>query len=152
MITREATEQDLKILLEFEQGIVFAERPFNSTLIDGEIHYYDLLQLIKSEEALVLVTEENNEIIASGYAKIKKTENNYSNFDEYAYLGFMYVKPEHRGKGVNKLILDELIGWAKSKNISEVRLDVYSQNESAVKAYEKAGFESLLTTMRMKVS
>jgi len=151
MITREATEQDLKILLEFEQGIVFAERPFNSTLIDGEIHYYDLLQLIKSEESLVLVTEENNEIIASGYAKIKKTENNYSNFDKYAYLGFMYVKPEHRGKGVNKLILDELIGWAKSKNISEVRLDVYSQNESAVKAYEKAGFESLLTTMRMKV-
>jgi ribosomal protein S18 acetylase RimI-like enzyme len=49
------------------------------------------------------------------------------------------------------LILDELIGWAKTKNISEVRLDVYSQNESAVKAYEKAGFESLLTTMRMKV-
>jgi ribosomal protein S18 acetylase RimI-like enzyme len=151
MMTREATEEDLKILLEFEQGIVFAERPFNSTLIDGEIHYYDLLQLIKSEEALVLVTEENNEIIASGYARIKKTENDYSNFDEYAYLGFMYVKPEHRGKGVNKLILDELIGWAKAKNISEVRLDVYSQNESAVKAYEKAGFESLLTTMRMKV-
>lgn len=151
MITRKATEQDLTVLLEFEQGIVFAERPFNSTLIDGEIHYYDLLQLIQSENALVLVTEVNNEIIASGYAKIKKTENNYSNFDEYAYLGFMYVKPEHRGKGVNKLILDELIGWAKSKNISEVRLDVYSQNESAVKAYEKAGFESLLTTMRMKV-
>jgi len=151
MMTREATEEDLKILLEFEQGIVFAERPFNSTLIDGEIHYYDLLQLIKSEEALVLVTEDNNEIIASGYARIKKTENDYSNFDEYAYLGFMYVKPEHRGKGVNKLILDELIGWAKAKNISEVRLDVYSQNESAVKAYEKAGFESLLTTMRMKV-
>ena len=151
MMTREATEEDLKILLEFEQGIVFAERPFNSTLIDGEIHYYDLLQLIKSEEALVLVTEENNEIIASGYARIKKTENDYSNFDEYAYLGFMYVKTEHRGKGVNKLILDKLIGWAKSKNISEVRLDVYSQNESAVKAYEKAGFESLLTTMRMKV-
>ena len=151
MMTREATEEDLKILLEFEQGIVFAERPFNSTLIDGEIHYYDLLQLIKSEEALMLVTEENNEIIASGYARIKKTENDYSNFDEYAYLGFMYVKPEHRGKGVNKLILDELIGWAKAKNISEVRLDVYSQNESAVKAYQKAGFESLLTTMRMKV-
>lgn len=151
MMTREATEEDLKILLEFEQGIVFAERPFNSTLIDGEIHYYDLLQLIKSEEALVLVTEEKNEIIASGYTRIKKTENDYSNFDEYAYLGFMYVKTEHRGKGVNKLILDELIGWAKSKNISEVRLDVYSQNESAVKAYEKAGFESLLTTMRMKV-
>ncbi|MGK6344030.1 GNAT family N-acetyltransferase [Chryseobacterium sp. DT-3] len=150
MITREATEQDLKVLLEFEQGIVSAERPFNSTLIDGEIHYYDLLHLIKSDEALVLVTEEENEIIASGYALIKKPGKNYYNFDRYAYLGFMYVKPEHRGKGVNKLILDELISWAKSKDISEIRLDVYAQNESAVKAYEKAGFESLLVTMRMK--
>lgn len=150
MITREATEQDLKILLEFEQGIVLAERPFNSTLMDGEIHYYDLLHLVQSEDSLVLVTEENDEIIASGYAKIKRPDNNYSNFEEYAYLGFMYVKLEHRGKGVNKLILDELISWAKSKNISEIRLDVYAQNESAVKAYEKAGFESLLVTMRMK--
>jgi len=150
MITREATEQDLPVLLEFEQGIVSAERPFNSTLIDGEIHYYDLLHLIRSEEALVLVTEEENEIIASGYALVKKPGNNYSNFDRYAYLGFMYVKPEHRGKGVNKLILDKLISWAKSKGMSEIRLDVYSQNESAVKAYEKAGFEPLLVTMRMK--
>ena len=151
MNTREATEQDLKVLLEFEQGIVTAERPFNSTLIDGEIHYYDLLKLIQAEDAFVIVAEENDEIVASGYARIKEPDNNYSNFDRYAYLGFMYVKPEHRGKGVNKLILDELMRWAKSKDISEVRLDVYSQNESAVKAYEKAGFESLLTTMRMKI-
>ncbi|GEN72914.1 MULTISPECIES: GNAT family N-acetyltransferase [Chryseobacterium] len=151
MITREATEQDLKVLFEFEQGIVTAERPFNSTLIDGEIHYYDLLKLIQAEDAFVLVAEENDEIVASGYARIKKPDANYYNFDRYAYLGFMYVKPEHRGKGVNKLILDELMSWAKSKDISEVRLDVYSQNESAVKAYEKAGFQSLLTTMRMKI-
>ena len=151
MNTREATEKDLKVLLEFEQGIVTAERPFNSTLINEEIHYYDLLKLIQAEDAFVIVAEENDEIVASGYARIKEPDNNYSNFDRYAYLGFMYVKPEHRGKGVNKLILDELMRWAKSKNISEVRLDVYSQNESAVKAYEKAGFESLLTTMRMKI-
>ena len=46
MITREATEQDLEILLEFEQGVVTAERPFNSTLIEGEIHYYDFSDTI----------------------------------------------------------------------------------------------------------
>jgi hypothetical protein len=31
---------------KFEQGIVSAERPFNSTFIDGEIHYYDLSHFI----------------------------------------------------------------------------------------------------------
>lgn len=150
MITREATEQDLEILLTFEQGIVSAERPFNSTLIDGEIHYYDLSHFIKSPDATLIVVEENDEIVASGYALIKQTEKNYYKFESYAYLGFMYVKPEYRGKGINRIITDELIGWAKSRNISEVRLDVYAENESAVKAYEKAGFEPLLLTMRLK--
>jgi GNAT superfamily N-acetyltransferase len=150
MITREATDQDLEILLEFEQGVVSAERPFNSTLIEGEIHYYDLKSLIQSSEATVIVAEENNEIIASGYALIKKAEKNYYQFKEYAYLGFMYVKPEHRGKGINKVITNELIAWAKSRGVTEVRLEVYAQNESAIKAYEKAGFESHILMMRLK--
>ncbi len=150
MITRQATEQDLEILLEFEQGVVTAERPFNSTLIDGEIHYYDLKSLIQSPEATLIVAEENNEIIASGYALIKKAEKNYYRFKEYAYLGFMYVKPEYRGKGINKVITDELITWAKSRGINEVRLEVYAQNESAIKAYEKAGFEPHILLMRLK--
>lgn len=150
MITREATTQDLEILLTFEQGIVSAERPFNSTLIDGEIHYYDLSHFITSPDATLIVVEENDEIVASGYALIKQTEKNYYKFESYAYLGFMYVKPEYRGRGINKIITDELIHWAKSRNISEIRLDVYAENESAVKAYEKAGFEPLLLTMRLK--
>ncbi|ROI01192.1 GNAT family N-acetyltransferase [Chryseobacterium sp. G0240] len=150
MTTREAREEDLKILLEFEQGIVSAERPFNITLIDGEIHYYDLSHFIQSPDATLIIAEEDNEIIGSGYALIKKAEKNYYKFEEYAYLGFMYVKPEYRGKGVSKVVTDELINWAKSRGISEVRLDVYAQNESAIKAYEKAGFEPHLLTMRLK--
>lgn len=150
MITREATKQDLEILLEFEQGIVSAERPFNSTLIDGEIHYYDLNEFIQSPDATLIVVEDNNEIVASGYALIKESDKEYNNFKSYAYLGFMFVKPEYRGKGINKLITDELVSWAKSRNISEIRLDVYAQNDSAIKAYEKAGFEPLLLTMRLK--
>ncbi|OCA70828.1 acetyltransferase [Chryseobacterium artocarpi] len=150
MITREATEQDLKILLEFEQGIVTAERPFNSTLINGEIHYYDLSHFITSPDATLIVVEDKDEIVASGYALIRETEKDYYNFKKYAYLGFMFVKPEYRGKGINKIITNELVNWAKSRNISEIRLDVYAQNESAIKAYEKAGFEPLLLTMRLK--
>ncbi|UTX46765.1 GNAT family N-acetyltransferase [Chryseobacterium sp. MA9] len=150
MITREATEQDLEILLEFEQGVVTAERPFNSTLIEGEIHYYDLKHLIQSPEATVIVAEENNEIVASGYALIKNSEKYYNQFEKYSYQGFMYVKPEYRGKGINKVITDELLSWSTSRGISEVRLDVYAQNESAIKAYEKAGFEPHLLTMRLK--
>lgn len=151
MIIREATKKDIKVLLEFEQGMVAAERPFDSTLIEGEIHYYDLDYLIDSPNAVVMVAEEDHQVVASGYALLQKAKKQYYNFEEYAYLGFMFVKSEYRGKGINQLVLDQLLKWTKSKGISEVRLDVYDQNESAVKAYEKAGFEPLLLTMRLKL-
>ena len=150
MTIREATQEDLKVLLEFEQGVVLAERPFNKTLIEGEIHYYDLLSLMNSEEATLIVAEKDHEIVASGYALIKQAEKEYTTFKKYAYLGFMFVKPEYRGQGINQFIVDRLINWSKEKGISEIRLDVYDQNESAVKAYEKVGFEPLILTMRLK--
>lgn len=150
MILREATWEDLDILLAFEQGVIEAERPYNVTLRKEKIHYYDLESLMNSKDATLIVAEKDHEIIASGYALIKQQEKDYSTFKDYAYLGFMFVKPEHRGKGVNQLIVDELIRWSRNKGISEIRLDVYDQNESAVKAYEKAGFEALFLTMRLK--
>ncbi|OPC56353.1 GNAT family N-acetyltransferase [Elizabethkingia miricola] len=152
MITlRYATEEDLPILLEFEQGVVIAERPYNPTLIEGKIHYYDLNSLIASESAALIVAEDEENIIASGYALIKNAEKDYYDFSRYAYLGFMYVKPDYRGKGVNRLIVDELTNWSRDQGISEIRLEVYADNESAVKAYEKAGFESHILLMRKKI-
>jgi GNAT superfamily N-acetyltransferase len=61
----------------------------------------------------------------------------------------MYVIPEHRGKGINKMIIDELLNWARSKDIVEARLEVYAENEGAVKAYAKTGFVPNLLEMRM---
>lgn len=152
MITlRSATTEDLPVLLEFEQGVVKAERPYNPTLINGEIHYYDLNFLINSSDAYLIIAEGDNKAIACGYALIRNAEKNYVKFSRYAYLGFMYVDPEYRGRGINRLILDDLIAWAKGKEISEVRLDVYSENKSAVRAYEKTGFESLITMMRKEI-
>lgn len=150
MIIREAKIEELEILLEFEQGIVVAERPMNPCLKDGEIHYYDLAKLVESDSCGVFVAELDGELIASGYA-LEKEAKDYLKHEKYAYLGFMYVKPEHRGKGVNQKILDALLDWAKRRNLTEIRLEVYSENASAIKAYEKAGFEPHLLEMRLEI-
>lgn len=63
----------------------------------------------------------------------------------------MYVDPEYFGNGINKKIIDELKIWALSRNINEIRLDVYSDNLAAVKAYEKAGLKKHLINMRMEI-
>ncbi len=147
---RKAVESDIDILLGFEQGIVEAERPFNDPLKEGEIHYYDLTGLIRSDSAEVLVAVINDEIVGSGYAKIREAEP-FQKFTEYAYLGFMYVKPAFRGQGINQKILQRLMDWAKSRDLTEVRLDVYDENTIAKNAYLKAGFKPNLLEMRIEI-
>jgi ribosomal protein S18 acetylase RimI-like enzyme len=149
MIVRKAKIEEIETLLEFEQGIVEAERPFNPTLKDGEIHYYDLAKLVESPMSAVFVAELDGELIGSGYT-LEKEAKDYLKHDRYAHLGFMYVKPEQRGKGVNQKILDVLLNWAKERGLTEIRLEVYSENASAVKAYQKAGFTPHLLEMRLE--
>ena len=148
---RKAIESEIETLLSFEKGIVAAERPFDHTLKEGEIHYYDLIELIKSENAEVLIAVVDNEIVGSGYAKILKAKP-YQKFTAYAYLGFMYVKPAFRGQGINQKILRGLLEWARSKNLIEVRLEVYDENTIAKNVYLKAGFKPNLLEMRLEIT
>ncbi|MES2645783.1 MAG: GNAT family N-acetyltransferase [Bacteroidota bacterium] len=147
---RKATETETDILLSFEKGIIATERPFDSTLKDGDIHYYDLVELIRSDRSEVLIAVVNNEIVGSGYAKIVSAQP-YLKFNEYAYLGFMYVIPAFRGQGINQKIIQGLLDWAKSKNLTEVRLEVYEENIVAKNRYLKAGFKPNLLEMRLEI-
>jgi len=145
---RPASLDDLPVLYDFEQGIVTAERPFDPTLKPGHINYYDLKELILADDAEVIVATANDDVIGSGYAKIKRGES-FQSHELYAYLGFMYVKPKHRGKGVVSDLIEVLKSWANSRNLTEIRLEVYEDNHPAVRAYEKVGFKKYMVEMRI---
>jgi GNAT superfamily N-acetyltransferase len=104
--------------------------------------------MIGVSDIAVAVAELKNEVIASGYARIENSKP-YLKHEKHVYLGFMYVSPLHRGKGINKLIIEFLKDWAVSQNIHELRLDVYFPNGSAIKAYEKIGFTKHMVEMRI---
>jgi GNAT superfamily N-acetyltransferase len=147
IIIRKATLADLAQLLVFEQGVINAERPFDETLKTGHTCYYDIDRMIAAAEVELLVAETAGRLVGSGYARIEESKP-YLRHTQHAYLGFMYVVPEQRGKGINKMIIADLIKWVASKNITELRLDVYYPNASAIAAYEKAGFSRHMIAMR----
>lgn len=147
---REATLNDLDVLLTFEQGIIAAERPFDPTIKEGEVHYYDIAAMIYEPHISVVVAEADGKVIGSGYARTEDAKP-FLKHTQHAYLGFMYVVPEFRGKGVNSLIVGNLAEWARSQGIREMILEVYHQNGPAVRAYEKAGFTGHLLQMRMPI-
>jgi ribosomal protein S18 acetylase RimI-like enzyme len=145
---RSADLRDLERLLVFEQAIIESERPFDATIRDGTgVRYYDLAALLSSPDAEVVVAELGSETIGSGFARIERSES-YLKHDEHSYLGFMYVVPEHRGRGINKKIIAALEKWSVSKGVTEMQLEVYVDNAGAIRAYEKSGYSRLILTMR----
>jgi len=147
---RIATYDDLPTLFKFEQGVIEAERPFDPTLKPDPIQYYNLNQQIESELIHLIVVEIQGQLIACGYARIEKAKP-YVNYRFYSYLGFMYVVPEYRGKGINQIIIDELAAWSREQGVTMMHLDVFSENSAAIRAYQKAGFEANLIEMRKKI-
>jgi RimJ/RimL family protein N-acetyltransferase len=47
------------------------------------------------------------------------------------------------------MILDGLIEWSDSKNIKEIKLNVYDENTPALNAYLKAGFKKTMVEMHL---
>ena len=150
VITRKATVADLEELYRFEQGVIAAERPYDSTLKKGTIYYYDLTEMLKDSAVEIIVAEINGKIIGSGYARIEEAKP-YLRHAQHAYLGFMYVDPGYRGKGVNRKVIEALKIWAVSQNVKEFRLEVYFDNTAAIKAYEKTGFSKHMIEMRLNL-
>lgn len=147
---RKAVLQDQACLLSLEQKVIEAERPFNSIIKASDAIYYDLNRLLTEEASHVVVAEENGQIIGTGYAQIRESKQSLKH-NKHSYLGFMYVDPEFRGLGVNKLIMDDLIKWSKEQGILDFYLDVYDGNDAAIRAYEKVGFSKSLVEMKINL-
>jgi ribosomal protein S18 acetylase RimI-like enzyme len=145
---RTATLEDLPVLLAFEQEIIKAERPFDITIKEDPVSYYDLGQMIQDSNAHVVVAELDGKIVASGYA-IPKKARHYLDHEWYAYLGFMYTDENYRGRGINALVVEALKQWSVENGFKEIRLTVYSDNLPAIKAYEKVGFKKHIIEMRL---
>ncbi|MEM6484965.1 MAG: GNAT family N-acetyltransferase [Pseudomonadota bacterium] len=149
MIIREANNQDIHQLRSMEQGVIDYERPLNSSLTLKDTQYYDLPAMIADASTHLVVVEDHGKLIGTGYAQIHASRE-YFVHERHAYIGFMYVSPDHRGKGIAQKILNVLLEWSESQGVSDFYLDVYEQNASAVKSYQKAGF--LPNLLQMKLS
>jgi GNAT superfamily N-acetyltransferase len=131
---RPATENDvpaifalIKELAEFEKladQIKTTENELHNTLF-GDDRFVE-----------ILLAEINGQIV--GQALFFK---NFSTFlgKPGIYLEDLYVKPELRGKGIGKMLLDKIISIAKERNYGRVEWSVLNWNNPAIEFYKKIG-------------
>lgn len=151
VVLRPACVADLETLERFQQGIVSAERPFDPLLREGDVRYYDIATMLSDPDVRLLIAESENRPIGCAFARIDVPKPWLRHARE-AYLGLMFVEPAWRGRGVNARLLAALAQWCRTRNVDELRLDVYAENAPAVRAYRKAGFRPSMVEMRMRLA
>lgn len=66
---------------------------------------------------------------------------NYS--DDSVEIKRMFVRPLARGKGISRMILDELEAWARSLGFDHVVLETGSKQLEALGLYNRAGYTNI---------
>ena len=88
--------------------------------------------------AVYWVLQDRSEKIA-GSISVGKEWSNW-NAGYYWWVQSLYIRSEHRGRGLMKVLIDAVRESARHDLALDLRLYVHKNNERALKAYRKAGF------------
>ena len=62
---------------------------------------------------------------------------------DYGEVKRMFVRPEYRGLGLGRLMLDHLVRYAQDHGVGLVRLETGIHQQEAIGLYERAGFRRI---------
>jgi putative acetyltransferase len=97
-------------------------------------HGFSVARLIAEGVAFFVVRIDGE---AAGCGGIKLHE------DGYGELKRMYVRPQFRGAGIGKMILEQLADHATSHGITLLRLETGTYQKAAIRLYEAWGFRRI---------
>jgi GNAT superfamily N-acetyltransferase len=111
---------------------------YEQLLDEVSISVSDLEKLLESSDSFVEILIAEYESSPVGYALYF---HNYSTFLGKAgiYLEDLFVKPEFRGEGIGKSLLEYVIKLAKERNCGRVEWSVLDWNEPAIEFYKNRG-------------
>jgi putative acetyltransferase len=136
-------EKYLFKLIDNEDDFLKARKLFieYSNSLDFELHFQNFdkelqeidIQYNRPHGGLILIVDLQTEE-EIGCVGIRKSE------DGIAELKRMFIKDEHRNKGLGKELLRRAIELSKSLRYEKIRLDTLDTMKPAIAIYEKFGF------------
>ncbi len=95
-------------------------------------HGYSVEKLLR-EEVAFFVTWHDGTPAGCGGIQLYGTE--------YGEVKRMYVRPQFRGLGLSKLMLDHLAAYARQRGVTVLRLETGIHQKEAIALYERYGFQ-----------
>ena len=130
------------ILRRCELGDIIPVMEINLRTLPEHYSDYFYESLLEELPEAFIVAEISGKIV--GYIMCKM-EHGFSNFKKLGFVKKGHVVSvavidEHRGKGFGSVLVNEAVEGVKTRQCSELYLEVRCSNNDAVRLYEKLGF------------
>ena len=148
---KKATSQDINGIIEMIKQICDYEckldeyyKPFSE--------YKDLekevVKSLKDKNTIVFLAKLDKKIIGYCEGYIEKAPNYALTPNKIGYINTMIIDDKHRGKGVGKKILNEMLKWFKGKKIKNIELEVSARNDVGIDFWKNNNFFTYRLKMR----
>ncbi|MGI8825205.1 MAG: GNAT family N-acetyltransferase [Chloroflexota bacterium] len=117
---------------------------------DDPIAARDIVHSIKDPATVLLIAEVVDSLAGFLGAKVVEFGPDDTVYlpRRFVYVNDMAVLPDFRGRGIGRVLLEAVEGWARRQGIGAIELTVLEFNEGARVLYERAGFDTLSRRMR----
>ncbi|WP_071140785.1 MULTISPECIES: GNAT family N-acetyltransferase [Tissierellales] len=100
---------------------------------------------------IFLIAEENNERIGFLRGEVRIALSNIFIVPKSGYISDIFVCQRFRGSKVAESLMNRAIRWFRRNGISNVRLNVNSENIRAIRFYNRIGFKRVNETLNLNV-
>ncbi len=101
---------------------------------------------LRKDKHTFLIAKENGELM--GFISMeKRTARPVFERDSYGHIHELFVRKEHRRKGVASKLLERIEDFSRKQGFDMIRLSVNVRNRSAIELYEKKDFRKERTMM-----
>ena len=138
-------------------SLIVAERPdtADAMMLIGELedylapqypaasrHGFSVDKLIAQAVAF-FVLRHNGVAAGCGGVKLFGLEGSSENEEVYGEVKRMYIRPQFRGLGLSKLMLNHLADYARQHGVAVLRLETGIYQTEAIGLYERMGFQQI---------
>lgn len=141
-----------KKFIEFHRSSgVYSPEVLSLLKMDEKFVKKDLIKLMEkakdSEEVLAIFEWKDEKMIAFAVATIE----DYWAGGKQVNIDMIYVEERYRGRGVGTKMIENILRWAKEKDVRVASIHVAVRNDSVLKWLHKFGFIPFNIELRKKL-
>jgi GNAT superfamily N-acetyltransferase len=145
---RRAGPADLPVILELIEELDRLQRPWR--VFPPRPSFGDELaaryrSALGDSGEIVLVAIEAGEVVGTAYGHVT-TPSTVSDEPALELSGVM-VRPSHRGRGIGRVLTEEVGRFARRAGVRMVTVKIFAQNDEAVRFWERVGFRHRMLQM-----